>query len=295
MKAKWLIELDLFSDTESDLINAIKNSGREVNTIKYIPFDDNFISNKCNKLFNSEDCVIFYGSLNLGKKFKKMSYIPGVYLNNVALECKSYYPVFGDELLHSNYIMMPFGDLIRRKEFIFNHFGDRIFIRPNSGYKEFTGNVLDKNNFEYGIELASFYDVSPDLLVIVSDAKDIQKEWRFVIVNQEVVSGSLYRDWTDGGENIERGCTTKDLVLLHSKSVKEYCSDEKAFEYAKKVAKLYNPDVAWTLDVTLTESGEYKTIEIGCFSCAGLYGNDLDKVVKAVSEASENEWEEYQI
>ena len=45
MKAKWLVELDLFTDTELDLIEAIKKSGREVKTLKYIPFDDNLVSN----------------------------------------------------------------------------------------------------------------------------------------------------------------------------------------------------------------------------------------------------------
>jgi len=293
-KSKWLLELDLFTDTELNLIDAIKRSGREVQTLKYVPFDDKLISNIENK-YDEGDCVVFYGSLNLGKKLLKSSFIPGVYLDMQKFECLNYYPVFGDELLHKNYLMMPFGDIMRRKSELFELFGEDLFIRPSSGFKNFTGTVLNKYNFDYGIELASFYDIEPNLLCVISNAKQIVKEWRFVIVNNEAISGSLYRDWTSGPEILEPDATTRDLVLRNSKSVLEYCNDEKAFEYANKVAKLYSPNDAWTIDVTLTSEGEYKVIEIGSFSCAGLYANDLDKVVEKVSEAAEKEWQEYQI
>jgi len=294
MKAKWLVELDLFTDTEEELIKAIKKSGREVKTLQYIPFDDNLVG-RCSEGYEENDCVVFYGSLNFGRKLRKTSWIPGVYLKEKEYECTSYYPVFGDELIHSNYIMMPYGDLHRRKDFLFEHFGEELFIRPNSGFKNFTGTLVNRYNFDDTIQLCCFYDVEPDLLVIVSDVKDFQKEWRFVIVNGEVISGSLYRDWTIGPEILSPGSKTRDLVLLNSKSVKEYCTDENAFKYAEKVSKMYSPDTAWTIDIALTSDNEYKTIEIGCFSCAGLYGNDLDKIVEKVSESAENEWIEYNV
>ena len=288
MRAKWLLELDLFTDTELGLIDAIKRSGREVKTMKYVPFDDKLVE-RISEDYEEEDCVVFYGSLNLGRKIMKQAdFIPGVYLKEKNYECTSYYPVFGDELLHNSYLMMPYGDLLRRKNELYDIFGTTLFIRPNSGFKEFTGTVLEYDNFEDGVELAGFYDVEPDLLVLVSDAKHIQKEWRFVVVNNEVVSGSLYRVWTIGQDKYSD--STRDYVLLNSKKVDEYCTDEKAFEYARKVAKMYNPDTAWTIDITLTGDGEYKVIEIGCFSCAGMYANDLDDIVEKVSEAAEQEW-----
>jgi hypothetical protein len=292
-KAKWLLELDLFTDTEMNLINTIKKSGREVKTLKYIPFEQDL--NYIKKLYNENDCVIFYGSLNLGRKIQRnCSFIPGVYLNERNFECTSYYPKIGDELLHTSYTMMPYGDLLRRKNDMFRLYGDLLFIRPNSGLKEFTGTVLDKNNFEDGIKLAGFYNVEPDLLCVVSNAKNIKKEWRFVIVNNTVISGSLYRDWTISPELLYHNSTTRDIILKNSKSIIEYCTDDKAFKYANKIAKMYNPDNAWTLDVTLTENNEYKVIELGCFSCAGMYGNNLTKIVEKISEDAENEWRNYQ-
>ena len=56
---------------------------------------------------------------------------------------------------------------------------------------------------------------------------------------------------------------------------------------------MYNPDKCWTMDIVKTEKLGYKLLEIGCFSCAGLYGNNLNKVVKSVSESALKEWKEY--
>jgi hypothetical protein len=293
MKAKWLVEKGLFLDTEVNLIETLKRLQIDYKFIQYIPFDDDLIG-RCQKIFPKDDCIIFYGSLNFGRKLKKLSWIPGVYLDETKYRCTSYYPIFGNLLIHKDYIMMPYGDLLRRKEFLFKTFGSNghIFIRPDSGYKEFTGNVLSYDGFEDGVKLAGFYDVEPNLLVLVSDVKSIINEWRFVVVNQEIISGSLYRKW-DQPEKINIGTTTRDYVLLNSRSVKEICSDNTALQFAKECAKLYNPEVAWTMDVAQLEDGSYGLLEIGCFSCAGLYGNDLEKVVSSVTSAAESEWKEY--
>ena len=164
-------------------------------------------------------------------------------------------------------------------------------MRPNSGTKEFTGMVCKYDNFDECVELAGFYDVEDDLLVLVSSVKPLKQEWRFVIVDQHVVSGSLYRDWSSP-EKRKPGVTTKDYVLMNSHSLWEGCKDQKAWELAKICARRYDPGRAWTIDVASVEGGTYHVLEIGCFSCAGMYGNDLEKVVAAVSKAAEEEWDD---
>jgi len=289
MKVKWLLEKELF-DTETVMVEAIKRSGNEVKLISFNVTDD--ISKITNK-FDNFDCVVYYGSIGLAKKLKRVvPWIPGIYLNELAFECTSYYPSFGATLLHKDYIMLPYADLIRQKDFLFTQFNcDEIFLRPNSGTKNFTGTVLNYDNFEDGVKFANFYGVDRNLLCLVSNAKKLKKEWRFVIVDQNVVSGSLYRDWTVSGDFTDKD--TKDIVLLRSKQIEEYCVDDNAIECANAVAKLYEPDGCWTIDVALCENDEYKVIEIGSFSCAGLYANNMDKVVNAVSKSALNEWNEY--
>jgi hypothetical protein len=297
-EVKWLVELDVFDDNQDALLKAIKNAGYNYKTLQYIPFDNDIVT-KTSKLYDENDCVVFYGSLNFGHKLKKATWVPGVYLNDKAFECTSYYPIFKEHLIHNNYIMLPYGDLLNKKYFLFDLFSkssnnkiQKIFIRPNSGYKQFTGMVCTYDSFEDCVELASFYDVESDLLVLISGVEDLSKEWRFVIVDGEPISGSLYRDWSKP-EKLQYGHTTKDYVLMHSHSIAEGCDDPNAWEKVKQWAKMYNPDRCWTIDIAKTLSWEYKILEIGCFSCAGMYGNDLNKVVKAVSESALKEWKEY--
>jgi hypothetical protein len=287
-KVNWLLEKNLF-DTECEMTQIIKDMGMTVKLIEYSPYDFNEIYN----LFDENECVIFYGSIQLAKVLRReVSWIPGVYLSEKSLECTSYYPSFGNNLLHHNYIMIPFGDLIRQKDFLFTSLNShRLFLRPNSNMKNFTGILLNKQNYEDGIKLASFYGIDDNLLCLVSAAKDILYEWRFVIVDNKVVSGSLYRDWTNGGELDDS--QTKDFVLLNSVSSEKYCDDSDAIDFANSLAHLYTRDRCWTMDIARCANGEYKVIEIGSFSCAGLYSNDLKSVVTEVSKAALNEWVEY--
>ena len=52
---------------------------------------------------------------------------------------------------------------------------------------------------------------------------------------------------------------------------------------------MYSPERVFVLDVCLTNQG-YHLLEIGCFSFAGLYGNDLSVVIDNVSAVVADEW-----
>ena len=287
MKVKWLFETDVFEDNTDKFIEVIKSKGMIAEVVPYVPFDLDILD-RCNKLFDKDDCVVFYGSLNFGKKLKKASWVPGVYLNEKAFECTSYYPAIEQLLLHyDNFFMLPYGVLKKNREWVFDRIGNsEIFIRPNSGIKEFTGFVTTEERFDDDVKLAGFYDVEPDLLCLISSAKELIKEYRFVVVNGKVVSGSEYRDWTTISDDYE----SSSYVLRNSKHTNELCDDDGAWIIADACARLYNPDRAWTIDVAKTLRDGYRVLEIGCFSCAGMYGNDLNLVADAVSKAAEEEW-----
>jgi len=285
-----MFEKDIFEDNTDKLIEIVKSKGMEAKTMPYIPFEyTGTIVDRAQEVYSGEDCVVFYGSINFGRKLLKTSWVPGVYLNEKAYECTSYYPPLSDLLLHyDNFIMLPYGVLKDKKEDLFNRFGSRIFIRPNSGTKEFTGFVTTEERFDDDVKLAGFYDVESDLLVLISSAKDLIREFRFVIVDGEVISGSKYRDWTGVPDDYE----SASYVMRWSKHIDGLCDDQKAWELAKIAARRYNPDRAWTIDIASTQTGTYHVIEIGCFSCAGLYANDLEAIVEAVSKAAEDEWKD---
>ena len=291
-RIEWLIEADVFNENEQQLTEEINKQKHFFSLTNYSHLDEVDF----NTWYKKDDCVVFYGSIGLARKLQRsVPWVPGVYLNEKAFECTSYYPVLGDILVHSNYIILPYGDLMRMKDRIFEIFNPRIFIRPNSGLKEFTGMVLEKETYDEGIKLAGFYGIEPNLLIVVSNAWALHKEWRFVVVNGTVITGSAYRDWS---LSPLKGEETSDYVLKHSRELKDEFDennpwDVNAWHAAQRCADKYNPDRCWTIDVTRTAAGTYAILEIGSFSCAGLYGANLEKVVRAVSAAALDEWKEF--
>lgn len=269
-KVKWVIDKGMFEEYEDRLVSAIKNSGSDV-----IFYDDlkHDITDFLNKKNNVDDVIIFHGSLQHGRKIAKTSYYPGVYLTLENYECYKYYGYFGYLLLNYNYLMMGLNDVLRQKDFIFDTFGtDKIFIRPSNGYKSFPGQTLPKENFEFELNvlMKSYGGLDLDQLVLVSPIQEIDEEYRFIVVDGKVVSGSLYMD--------------KNNRKSWSAYYDKVCEDKKAFEFAEQLAKIYQPDKAYTLDVCKLPNGEYKMLEVNSLCCGSMYGNDYEKVVNAINE-----------
>jgi len=167
--------------------------------------------------------------------------------------------------------MLPFAELKRRKESLFEQYGEDgcIFVRPSSGFKTFTGKVIEQNIFEKEYESLGLYDVAPHATVVVSTPKNVKQEWRLIIVDMRVIAGSLYNDRTT---NLDYKGYPEDVA-----------------EYAKNVLKTeYQPDRAWTLDICRTSDGELHLLEIGGFSCAGMYSAEIQPIVREVSRVA---WE----
>jgi hypothetical protein len=55
-------------------------------------------------------------------------------------------------------------------------------------------------------------------------------------------------------------------------------------EYAQGVVNKtkYQPDLAWTIDICSSEN-QLKVLEIGSFSCAGLYACDCELIVDNIN------------
>jgi hypothetical protein len=66
MEVKWLIEDFEGNGMLDPLIKEVEKQGMECEVINYVPFQ----SGEYNQYFN-EDCVVFYGSLNLGRQLQK--------------------------------------------------------------------------------------------------------------------------------------------------------------------------------------------------------------------------------
>ena len=281
-KVNWVIDKYLFDEYEDRLATAIKNSGSNV----YF-YDDlcgktfkEYITSK----FTDEDIVVFHGSLQHGMQLSHLPIYPGTFMTIQNYECYKYYGYYGNLLLNEDYMMMGLNDVLRNKEKIFSCFDKyrnahgKIFIRPSDGFKSFAGQLLSYDNFEqeFNVLIQSYGGINMESIVLVSGLQNILEEYRFVIVDGKVISGSTYFD----SEN----------VGTYNPHYDKICTDEKAIQFANDVVKLYQPDKAFTIDVCKIDSGEYKLLEIGSFNCASMYGNDYDKIVNSINELSIKEY-----
>jgi len=123
------------------------------------------------------------------------------------------------------------GELSRQKEFLYDRIaeGRAVFIRPNRGDKIFTGQLVYKENFDKDVKLFGFYDIEPSELVVVAEPYNIKGQWQFVIVDGEPITSSLYKENNIVGS--EFGCKLE------------------AFALARKLAKPYNPERVWVMDI----------------------------------------------
>lgn len=69
---------------------------------------------------------------------------------------------------------------------------------------------------------------------------------------------------------------------------------DKAWGYAEELCNLYDPsDDVWVLDVCETSKGDLHLLEIGCFSWAGMYANDLKTIVESICKLYEYKHRKY--
>jgi len=263
---KWLLEPEVFNDEEAPIVEALDRLGYEHVEIKFGKSYEDYL-----RSFKNDDCVVFHGSFQAGFFFwGNTQWIPGVYCNDAEFECVSYYPKLGQYLLNSQYIMLPFGELDRFKNWLFAKFltDNKLFVRPASGRKSFTGNVFSAATWEKDIKLAAFYSTPPEAIVIVAPEIEIDKEWRLLVVDGKVVTASQYK-------SIERPKPPAE-VLAYGQMV----IDESGFD----------PQPVWVLDICLAEE-EYHVVEAGPFSCCALYNCDPEIVVREVSKVALRDWE----
>jgi hypothetical protein len=269
MSVHWLLDRSVFESEHADLAAAIGRQGcsfKDVNRPS-LPYGWEDAKSAYRKLFPKGACVVTHADIDLVMRVRADGdWIPGVFASVERFFCSHYFTHFGRFLLNRDYALLPFGELLRCADFLFDTFGreGRIFVRPDSPLKLFTGLVASQGTFERDVEFMGFYEFPRESLVVVSSPKRILREWRLVIADGQVVAGSQYKE---GDENVRRpgiepGAATFAQAVL---------------------AAGYFPDPVWVMDICETADNERQLLEIGGFSFADLYACDKDAVVQAVS------------
>lgn len=258
----WIVEAGAFRTGADALEEAVRLTGGE---IRWLSEDDEFRGRYGS--WELGEAVVFRGSFEAAESFRRRraDAHPGVIGDAAALRCSSYYSGLGNRLLNLQHEFLPLGELRLRWHELQAVHGEGLFVRPDSGAKAFTGQlVTDLDRFE-SRERPYLALMEPSELLVIAPPRRIEAEWRTVVVGTEVVSGSRYKSW--GERNVDPDVPSNVL------------------EFARATAsEIKPPDSAYTLDVVREEGGRLSVVEFNSFSCSDLYACDPGPIVKAVQD-----------
>lgn len=276
MNVKWLISSYMLDRQPScgfpSLFDAAKEAGFDaaIDDVPFLWWTEHGKISDFGDYTGKSLCLVGHGPKQFVTKNMNLYFTPGFYAQSDKHAYSGFSPYYGKYMLNSDFILLPFAEIVRRRPKNLRWNGE-IFIRPNSTSKIFTGQVLTEENFDFEVNsLNQLSGVTNETLCVVSSAVDIDAEFRFLIVDHEVITGSEYR-W--------------DNVLDIRSDVQP-----EAQAMAETIAKQeWQPDRVFICDIAM-HNGKAYLLEINPFSSSGLYAMDTRKIVQAVSKAA---WSEY--
>lgn len=256
----WLLQHNLSTDEQRqqfvDALDAIKPLGATWSFIKLIPFvgdvipDDDYTGKK----------VFALGSTSLIAGAQKRGWSPGVIFNE-NFRYEAWRKNLGAYLLNFDCVISRFADA---------KVEEKSFMRPCEDLKAFTGQTITSDELiswqkrvAEGEISTRALQLSSDTPVIVAPIKNILREWRFFVVNKQVITGSQYR-------------------TMYGKAVSADV-DLDVYSYAQDVVSAWQPADCYALDIGETNEG-LGVIEINCFNGSGIYACDMAKAFAAVEK-----------
>lgn len=286
----WLVDNKLFNkqDERQGLIEALYNGkfNADVFLTKHFPFNDD--NETIKKAILTERPVVVYGTIGFVKRVQEVSkklreeynynapYTFG-FNDTDCLDYVSKYPA--DWFLNEKAVFVPFCRFVEQCDWWYEIFNtSEIFIRPNSGFKTFTGCTIKRGDFDYEINsLKQLTGVIDSTVIMVSPARPIISETRYIIANRKIIHSSTYR------HNTERYSNGGYIDF----------SSSEADTLAKHVAEWpYQPDFVYVVDIATVRVPEDnwnvlpKIIEFNAFCSAGFYTTYYDNIVDNINDVA---------
>lgn len=256
----WIIQENFCREAAWDsLVEFLERMGIPHSVHKVVPFVGELIPEPV----ITEPHVIVMGSYSLRHPAKRHGWVPGVFdLHEQDFEQQRRH--WGEEMLNFDSRVCAFRDI---------EFGEdpALFIRPVHDSKVFSGKVYEpaavaewKEKLALG-DLGNGSSLSLDTLVQVCVPKIIYAEYRYWIVDGQIVTKSEYK----------RG----DQVVATAEV------DERIDEYVRLRIAEWQPAAAFVIDVCETPDGP-RIVEINTLNAAGYYAANLPKLVMALEAYS---------
>lgn len=263
----WVLESDVFPHSDAELRRAVRDAGHVV-----VDWDDSWWSGGVPPHLG-KSVTVFHGSLgNADRITSELNWCPGAYCDPSEFCCSAWYDRARQWLLHTDWRILPADAFVANAPSIATELdsSDRVFVRPDSPLNPFSGRVVQTASVTLATLDHGFYYDDETLPVVVAPVRDVGREWRFLVVDKSVVTGSAYDPAT-------RSAITETL-------------DSRACSVAQTIAaSLPAPADVYVLD--LCESGgDLRLLELNPFRGADLYACDPARVVGSVSEAAREAW-----
>lgn len=260
----WVLESDVFPDSHAMLREAILKAGQRI-----VDWNDDWWSEGIPSGIGTTPTV-FHGSLeNAHKVFKEWNWSPGSFCNMEAFHCSSWYDTARDWLLHTDWRILAANEFVANAQSIASDLGspERLFIRPDSPLKPFSGRIISPKSVTLASLDHGFYFDDETLPIVAAPIRKIGREWRFIVVRDEIIMGSEYES------------STRSAVSAAPES------DAWAFA-ADVAASIPMPSAVYVLDVCESD-GTLNLLELNPFGGADLYASYASKIVQAVSAVVE--------
>lgn len=256
----WVFEPQVFSADEA-FVEAVQRAGHTL----ILWNDDWWMNGRWLKL--RDERVVFRGSLgNAARVRAEMPWQPGGFCDVEAFDCSAWYPRVKNQLVHQAWRSTTVCELVDNASKIASSLqaDSRLFVRPDSPLKPFSGRVVEVEGLTLETLDYGFYYEDKALPVIVAPVLELGPEYRFVLVRDRVIAGSGY--------------------LGTDRSTQQSIGQEhEAWIYASRIAEsVQTPEAICVLDV-VGHGDRYYVLEFNPFSGADLYACNPDDVVQATS------------
>jgi len=173
------------------------------------------------------------------------------------------------DLLNENCMFLPFWKLKSNyylEDILFKFGADELFIKPNSGFKSFTGFTAKEKNIAKELSYLTVDD--NEMCLVAPKYHLIDDEFRFWIIDKKIVTYSQYSWENDNHVEVPR----------------------EVYEFANRIVSESDLDF-YTLDIGATEDNYY-IIEVNNIYTSGTYRCDLKKLIVALRDYAIREWKE---
>ena len=256
----WVLESDMFPTSHGPLRDAIRRAGHTI-----IDWSDDWLIDGAPVRLSSQP-TIFHGSLgNAAHVYENFDWKPGSFCDARKFCCSYWYKHYQPWLIHEKYAFTTVANLIENTAEIASSIDSphAIFVRPDSPLKPFSGRVVSTTDLTPKALDHGFYYDDLQLPIVVAPVRNVGREWRFVVVNNKVITGSGYDATTRAAAVLRLDDSVSDFATSIAAEVFELCS-------------------AYVLDIGECD-GDLRLMEFNPLSGADLYACDADAIITSVS------------